>query len=330
MFYHSGVIIPRRGAEFAENIFLNHKPSAPLRGRRFFVPLGFAGFMIYKFVNLFDNSKLNFLAQNIEFTMKLCVLASGSSGNCTFISAGTTRILIDAGLSAKKTTERLAEIGERVEDLDAICVTHEHGDHIAGLRVLQKKHGISVYANAGTLAGIRATKQGSEVTCLQFTTGSAFEIGDFCVEPFSVPHDAYEPVGFVLRSGTQSVGVVTDVGIVTNLLREKLRACQIVVLEANHDEELVHAAARPWSLKQRILSNQGHLSNRAAAGLVAEIAGEGLLHLFLAHLSADCNSPGHARNAFETTLTGAGHDHVSLYLTGARGVSEVLELENAE
>ena len=258
--------------------------------------------------------------------MKLCVLASGSSGNCTFISTGTTRILIDAGLSAKKTTERLAEIGERVEDLDAICVTHEHGDHIAGLRVLQKKHATKIYTNAGTLAGIRATKQGGEVKCLQFTTGSKFEIGDFCIEPFSVPHDAYEPVGFVLRSGTQSVGVVTDVGIVTNLLREKLRACQIVVLEANHDEELVHTADRPWSLKQRILSNQGHLSNRAAAGLVAEIAGEGLAHLFLAHLSGDCNSPSHAKNTFETTLAEAGHDHVRICLTCAKEISEVLEI----
>jgi len=258
--------------------------------------------------------------------MKLCVLASGSSGNCTFISTGTTRILIDAGLSAKRTTERLADIGERVEDLDAICVTHEHGDHIAGLRVLQKKHAIKIYTNAGTLAGIRATKQGGEIECRQFTTGSPFEIGEFCVEPFSAPHDAYEPVGFILRSGSHAVGVVTDVGIVTNLLREKLRACQALVLEANHDEALVHAADRPWSLKQRILSNQGHLSNRAGAGLIAEIAGEGLAHLFLAHLSADCNSPRHARSAFETTLAGAGHDHVSLYLTGSKSVSEVLEM----
>ncbi len=259
--------------------------------------------------------------------MKLCVLASGSSGNCTFISTGTTRILIDAGLSAKKTTERLAEIGERVEDVDAICVTHEHSDHIAGLRVLQKKHGVAVYANAGTLDGIRASKKGAEVECRQFTTGSKFEIGDVTLEPFSVPHDAYEPVGFVLRSGTHAIGLATDVGIVTNLLREKLRKCQVVVIEANHDEELVHASPRPWSLKQRILSNQGHLSNRASAELIAEIAGEGLTHLFLAHLSSDCNSPPHARYTFETVLAKAGHDHVRVYLTGASAVSEILELE---
>jgi phosphoribosyl 1,2-cyclic phosphodiesterase len=260
-------------------------------------------------------------------SIKLCVLASGSSGNCTFIGTQTTRILIDAGLSAKKTAERLAEIGEKPEDLDAICVTHEHGDHIAGIRVLQKKHGVPVYANAGTFEGIRTARQGGEVTCRQFTTGSAFQIGDLCLEPFSIPHDAYEPVGFVIRSAGSSIGLATDIGIVTNLLREKLRACEVVVIESNHDEAMVHEAARPWSLKQRILSNQGHLSNRASAGLIAEIAGEGLKHLFLAHLSGDCNSPSHARRAFETVLADAGHDHVRVFLTGAEQISEILELE---
>lgn len=259
--------------------------------------------------------------------MKLCVLASGSSGNCTFISTATTRILIDAGLSAKKTADRLAEIGERVEDLDAICVTHEHGDHIAGLRVLQRKYGIPVYANAGTLDGIRATKHGEAIECCQFITGSSFQIGELALEPFSVPHDAYEPVGFVVRTGACSIGLATDIGIVTHLLREKIRSCEVVVIEANHDEELLHGANRPWRLKQRILSNQGHLSNRASAGLIAEVAGEGLKHLFLAHLSADCNSPAHARRMFETILAEAGHDHVEVRVTGASAVSELLVIE---
>lgn len=263
-------------------------------------------------------------------SIKLCILASGSSGNCTFIGTETTRILIDAGLSAKKATEKLAEIGETPDALDAICVTHEHGDHIAGIRVLQKKHGIPVYANAGTLEGIRVARQGGDVICRQFTTGSAFEIGDLCLEPFSVPHDAYEPVGFVIRNGDCSIGLATDIGIVTNLLREKIRACEVVVIEANHDEAMVHEAARPWSLKQRILSNQGHLSNRASAGLIAEIAGEGLKHLFLAHLSSDCNSPLRVQRTFETVLADAGYDHIRVYLTGASEVSEVLEIENVE
>jgi phosphoribosyl 1,2-cyclic phosphodiesterase len=260
-------------------------------------------------------------------TLKLCVLGSGSSGNCTFIGTESTRILIDAGLSARKTTDRLAEIGERPEDLRAICISHEHGDHIAGIRVLQKKHGMPVYANSGTLEGILSNRKNEGLTCRCFTTGAPFAVGDLTIEPFAVPHDAYEPVGFVLRAGPFSVGVVTDLGVVTHLVREKLRACQAVVIEANHDETLLHEADRPWSLKQRIRGNQGHLSNRAAATLMAEIAGDGLQHLFLAHLSADCNSPRHAQATFETLLAEAGHSHVTIRLTGANEISEPLILE---
>jgi phosphoribosyl 1,2-cyclic phosphodiesterase len=255
-------------------------------------------------------------------TLKLCVLASGSSGNCTFIGTEKTRILIDAGLSARRTAERLAEIGERIEDISAICVSHEHGDHIAGIRVLQKNHGIPVYANAGTFEGI-----GGNIKGLRFTTGSPFSIGDFSIHPFPLPHDANDPVGFVFSVGNLKIGVATDIGMVTNALRERLRKCCAVVIEANHDETLLHEADRPWSLKQRIRGNQGHLSNRAAAALMAEIAGEGLEHLFLAHLSSDCNSPHHARTTFETLLAEAGHTHVNVRLTGADGVSEQLILE---
>jgi phosphoribosyl 1,2-cyclic phosphodiesterase len=192
---------------------------------------------------------------------------------------------------------------------------------------LQKKHDIPIYANAGTFEGIRNARQGGDVSCRQFTTGATFEIGDIRMEPFSVPHDAYEPVGFVVASGDRRIGVATDLGIVTNLLREKLRSCEVVVIEANHDVAMLHEAPRPWSLKQRILSNQGHLSNRAAAEMIAEIAGEGLKHLFLAHLSSDCNTPSHARREFEATLTAAGHDHVNICRTGPDLISDLLELD---
>jgi phosphoribosyl 1,2-cyclic phosphodiesterase len=255
-------------------------------------------------------------------TLKLCVLASGSSGNCTFIGTERTRILIDAGLSARKTAERLADIGERLVDISAICVSHEHGDHIAGIRVLQKTHGIPVYANGGTLEAI-----GGGINGARFITGAPFSIGDFSIHPFPVPHDAADPVGFIFSAGNRTVGIATDVGMVTNALRERLRKCHAVVIEANHDEVLLHEANRPWRLKQRIRGNQGHLSNRAAAALMAEIAGDGLEHLFLAHLSADCNSPQHARTTFETLLAEAGHTHVRVRLTGAECVSEQLILE---
>jgi phosphoribosyl 1,2-cyclic phosphodiesterase len=256
-------------------------------------------------------------------TLKLCVLASGSSGNCTFIGTEKTRILIDAGLSARRTAERLAEIGESPEAINAICVSHEHGDHIAGIRVLQKNYGMPVYANAGTFEMI-----GGYIKGARFTTGSPFSVGDFSIHPFPIPHDANDPVGFIFSAGSLKVGIATDIGMVTNALRERLRKCHVVVIEANHDETLLHEADRPWSLKQRIRGNQGHLSNRAAAALMAEIAGEGLEHLFLAHLSSDCNSPHHARTTFETVLAEAGHTHVKVRLTGADGVSEQLILED--
>lgn len=258
--------------------------------------------------------------------VKLCVLGSGSRGNCTFIGTPSTRILVDAGLSARRTVERLEKIGESIDRIDAVCLSHEHSDHTAGIRVLQKQYGIPVYANGGTLEAMLCDSRLAGLQCVRFTTGSPFALGELQVEPFSVPHDAYEPVGFVIRAGDCSVGVMTDIGIVTGLVREKLRSCQAVVIEANHDEELLHEASRPWSLKQRIRGNQGHLSNRAAATLAAEIAGSGLRHLFLAHMSADCNSPGHARAAFETLLSEAGQSHVAVRLTCADEVSDIVEL----
>ena len=259
--------------------------------------------------------------------LKLCVLASGSSGNCTFIGTERTRILVDAGLSALQTERRLAEIGETMERIDAICVSHEHADHVAGIRVLQKKYGTPVYANAGTLDALRRDRKNEEINCRCFTTGAPFAVGELGVEPFSVPHDAYEPVGFLASAGGYCVGVATDMGTVTDLIRDKLRRCHAVVIEANHDEEMLLDSPRPWSLKQRIRGNQGHLSNRAAAALAAEIAGGVLRHLFLAHMSSDCNSPYHAQHTFETQLAAAGHRHVAVRLTGADSVSEQVILE---
>ncbi len=234
---------------------------------------------------------------------------------------------MDAGLSAQQTKQRLAEIGERPEDIDAICISHEHTDHVAGIRVLQNKYGIPVYANAETRTGIIHSDQ--KCAALQFhvfSTGAPFKIGDVQIEPFSVPHDARDPVGFVVSAGERSIGVATDMGVVTNLIREKLRRCHVAVIEANHDEELLYDSPRPWGLKQRIRGNQGHLSNIAAATLVAEIAGDALQHLFLAHMSVDCNCPHRARSLFESLLAEAGHTHVTVRLTCADRVSEQLIL----
>ena len=141
---------------------------------------------------------------------------------------------------------------------------------MAGLRVLQQRHDIPVYANAGTRNGIQRMPRANEIAMRIFQTGSAFDIGDITVEPFSVPHDAYEPVGFRLQAGNTCVGVVTDLGMGTALVRDRLKGCHAVVIESNHDEDLLREAPRPWPLKQRIRSRQGHLSNIDAARLIAE------------------------------------------------------------
>lgn len=256
-------------------------------------------------------------------SVRVCVLGSGSSGNCTYVGSGSTSILVDAGLSSRETARRLGEIGVDVGGIQAVCVSHEHGDHTAAVRALHRRHGIALYANTGTLEALRRDPRIGELPWQVFTNGSPFQVGDFSVEPFSVPHDAYDPVGFVVSSGPVRVGVVTDMGVPTTLIRERLRTCHVVIVEANHDERLLQNAARPWHLKQRILGRQGHLSNEAAAEMLGEIAGPGLQQVFLAHLSEDCNRGELALQATELRLKKAGHAHIRVSLTYPDRVSDV-------
>ncbi|NCC52350.1 MAG: MBL fold metallo-hydrolase [Spartobacteria bacterium] len=257
-------------------------------------------------------------------SFQLCVLASGSSGNCTYIGTDTTRILIDAGLSGRETGRRLAQIGVSVEQIDGICVTHEHTDHTNGLGVLHKRHGIPIFVNGGTIEGLqRGKKAVTGVNWTVFTTGSPFFIGEFAIEPFSVPHDAYEPVGFIIHTECVRIGVVTDMGLATTLIRQRLKDCDVVVLESNHDEQLLEQAARPWSLKQRIRGRQGHLSNRHAGEVVQEIACPRLKRVYLAHLSSDCNRQDLAEREIRGVLAKTIHQHIEVTCTFADRISEV-------
>ncbi|MBT8041865.1 MAG: MBL fold metallo-hydrolase [Pontiella sp.] len=256
-------------------------------------------------------------------SLEVCVLASGSSGNSIYVASNRTRILIDAGLSARQIALRLEQIGVVPESINGICVSHEHGDHVAGIRVLQKRHGMRVYANAGTLDGIKRQHKSHEISAHVFQTGSAFEIGDITIEPFSVPHDAYEPVGFRIQTGSTAVGIVTDLGMVTSLVRDKLKGCHAIIIESNHDEDLLREAPRPWPLKQRIRSRQGHLSNMDAARLIAESATDDLEHVFLAHLSSDCNTPDTALRTVASQLRLDGLDHINLEISHASRISSI-------
>ena len=246
----------------------------------------------------------------------VCVLGSGSSGNCTFIGTEGVGILVDAGLSGRDTVRRVEEAGLAWERLQAVLLTHEHGDHTSGLGVLHRRHKLALYANSGTIdTYARGDDDASTLQWNVFQTGAAFEIGDLRVEPFSVPHDALDPVGFIFTAGGVKVGVVTDMGMATTLIRERLRHCHVLVVEANHDLHMLKNSGRPWSLIQRILSRQGHLSNDALAEMLAEIGHPGMTDVFLAHLSRDCNDPALAEKHVRKALEKRGHTHIQLHLT---------------
>ena len=257
-------------------------------------------------------------------SLKLCVLASGSSGNCTVVASEQTTILIDAGLSGRETEARLAAVGLELSQIDAILVSHEHSDHRGSLRALHRKTGAALYANAPTVEALEQDPKLRELPWNVFTTGQPFVISDLSIEPFSVPHDSYDPVGFVVANGNTRAGIVTDMGVATGLIRERLRNCNVLVLEANHDEEMLKESQRPWSLKQRIMGRQGHFSNRQAAELLREISGAQLRTVLLAHLSSDCNRPDLALKTVQDMLQECDLSHVGVRLTYPDRASDVV------
>jgi phosphoribosyl 1,2-cyclic phosphodiesterase len=226
----------------------------------------------------------------------LTVLASGSAGNCALVATEQCRLLVDAGISARQLVLRLERAGICPEQLDGILLTHEHGDHTAGLEVLCRKfESVPVYGNAATAGAVRYAGSLQEHRNWRvFPTGRDFQIGDIGVQTFSVPHDAADPVGFVFQHGDAALGFLTDLGFATKLVHERVRMATTLVIETNHDSALLSAdTRRPWSVKQRIMSRHGHLSNEAAASVIGQtLAGGGRLRrAVLGHLSRDCNRP---------------------------------------
>ncbi|MBI2809626.1 MAG: MBL fold metallo-hydrolase [Candidatus Melainabacteria bacterium] len=218
-----------------------------------------------------------------------CPLASGSKGNCIYFGTATTKILIDAGISAKLVRERLKQLGVELEEIDAILITHEHTDHIKALDVLGCRMGIPVFANSDTAKAIFANLDECPKFKI-FSTGESFEFGDIEVHPFSIQHDAADPVAFVLKAGGKKFGFCADLGFVTTLVASQLKGCDYLYVEANHEPSMVHACARPQVYKQRVLGRQGHLSNAECAQLIETIYHGDLKHIHLAHLSSECNS----------------------------------------
>lgn len=230
--------------------------------------------------------------------MRFSILGSGSSGNAALLVTENTRVLVDAGFSARKLGQLLAAIGESLERVDAVFLTHEHGDHAAGIEGLKKFPHIRVFANAATSRAVQ-DGLGHKPDWQIFQTGARFVFRDLQVESFAVPHDAQEPVGFRFTSGTdgdlfaprRSLVWLTDLGHAPQNVRESIRECDVVVVESNHCSQLLQAdTKRPWSTKQRIAGRHGHLSNAAARELLAAVASPRWRRIYLTHLSRDCNS----------------------------------------
>jgi phosphoribosyl 1,2-cyclic phosphodiesterase len=250
------------------------------------------------------------------------VLGSGSKGNCTFVQGGRSRVLIDAGLSCKEIGRRLGEIGEDPDDLDAVLVTHAHSDHVRGVRVLARKHRLPVACHSVCWRDSKLAEQDLP-EWLPLEAGRAFTLGDLEIEPFAVPHDAEPTVGFRMRAEGISVGYCTDLGHVTAVVRDRLSGVQVLVLESNHDLDMLRDGPYPWVLKQRVGGRHGHLSNEASAGLLDELVHSDLAFVALAHLSETNNDAALALSLAEDVLRRHGREDVRLVAAAQDVVSHV-------
>jgi phosphoribosyl 1,2-cyclic phosphodiesterase len=229
---------------------------------------------------------------------------------------------VDAGISARQIVTRLELIGEDPTRLDGVLITHEHGDHVAGLAVFCRKYRVPLYCTTLTAESLGGVIE--PVAWRRFTAGATFVVNDVEIQSFYVPHDAVDPVGFVLSSDKGAIGFLTDLGYAPKLALERLRGVHTLLIETNHDERMLQETTRrPWPVKQRILSRHGHLSNTAAAQLVAEVAGERLRRVVLGHLSRDCNRPELALEAMHQ----AGLDRLALWCADQNQVSPVFTVE---
>lgn len=253
----------------------------------------------------------------------MCVLGSGSSGNCTFVERGSTRILIDAGLRAKDICERLARIGVDASTLSGIFVSHEHQDHIQGAGPLARKFKVPVYISPRALEHASFALQ--HVPHIPVCADVSIQVGTITVTPFSTPHDAIDPLAFALRAGQTRACVVTDIGYIPEPLRDRIRACDLLVIESNHDIEMLRTGPYPWNLKQRVMSNYGHLSNEALAFFFSEYFDGTERKVMLTHLSRQNNHPQLAYVCATRALEKKCKD-TDLHISMQDEISEVLEL----
>ena len=224
--------------------------------------------------------------------MRLCSIASGSSGNCTYVGSDNTHLLVDTGISKKRIDAGLHELDIKGEDLNGILITHEHSDHIQGLGVFSRKYKIPIYATKGTIQGIqayRALGKMPEGLLHEIRTDENFVLGDLNIHPFAISHDANEPSGFRIGQGSKSVAIATDLGKYDNYIIENLKGLDAVLLEANHDIHMLEVGPYPYALKRRVMGDKGHLSNELSGRLLCDILHDDLKSVILGHLSKENN-----------------------------------------
>lgn len=241
--------------------------------------------------------------------MRFCPFASGSSGNCIYTGSDSTHVLIDVGISGKKVDAALNGAGLTGNDISGILITHEHADHISGLGVIARKYGIPIYATARTIDAIENDKSVGIIDHSLFNAvkpDNKFFIGDLCINPMKISHDAADPVAYRVSSERKHVAVCTDLGVYTDYTIDCLKNQDVLLLEANHDIKMLQVGPYPYQLKQRILSDRGHLSNEASGRLLASILHDGTKRVFLGHLSKENNMPELAYEAVRLEVTMSG------------------------
>jgi phosphoribosyl 1,2-cyclic phosphodiesterase len=239
--------------------------------------------------------------------MFLRTLASSSSGNCILVKSGSTALLVDAGISCRKITQRLKECGMTPADLSGILITHEHTDHVAGLAVLLKRWNLPLYASAGTCEALAARYPITQNHLMLVPAGAYFEVGELTVTSFSTPHDAVDSVGYLISNGEKTVAIATDLGEVPEYIKKLMEGAGLVLLESNHDVHTLRNGPYPRHLQERILSSYGHLCNEAAAEFAVYLAEHGTKTFVLAHLSKENNTPEQAEQVVTQALVRAGY-----------------------
>ena len=249
----------------------------------------------------------------IHSSFEIRILASGSAGNSILLSSEETTILIDAGLTCKELTRRLAAVGSTPDSISAVIVTHEHQDHARGVGVISRRHGIPIFMNAATLEGANPFI-GEAPTIRTFATGDVLTVGDLTIRTYPVPHDAADPVGLTIENCSARVGIALDMGYPTRLVKERLRGSNALVLEFNHDPDMLRQCDRPWEIKQRIMSKTGHMSNQAALEFLCDLVHDDLKAVILAHISQEANCGITLRSLVEDRLKEIGRHDIQIIL----------------